>query len=145
MFTGEYLHSFDNKGRVIIPAKFREELGETFYIGKCMDKCLFVYPEKTWNEFSQKLKQLSVLSSEHRYFSRMFLSGFTECSIDKQGRILLAGILREHSGLTNEAVIIGVLERIEIWSKNNWDSYIKNEGMNFEGIAEKMSELGFDF
>jgi len=144
MFTGEYFHSFDNKGRVIIPSKFRDELGDVLYIGKGFDQCLFVYPYETWIEFSTKLKKLSLLSSEHRFFSRRFLSGFTECNIDKQGRLLLPPNLRDYSDLKDEAVIIGVLDRIEIWSKENWDSYSNSDEMNFEKVAEKMSELGLE-
>ena len=144
MFTGEYFHTFDVKSRVIIPSKFRDELGDNVYIGKGLDKCLFVYPNKTWIEFSSKLKQLSVLSSEHRFFSRRFLSGFTECNIDKQERLLLPPNLREYSDLKDEAVIIGVLDRVEIWSKKVWEDYSMDTEMNFEKIAEKMSELGLD-
>jgi MraZ protein len=144
VFTGEYFHTFDVKSRVIIPSKFRDELGDNVYIGKGLDKCLFVYPNKTWIEFSSKLKQLSVLSSEHRFFSRRFLSGFTECNIDRQGRLLLPPNLREYSDLKDEAVIIGVLDRIEIWSKKVWEDYSMDTEMNFEKIAEKMSELGLD-
>lgn len=144
MFTGEYFHSFDYKGRVIIPSKYRDELGDSFFIGKGLDKCLFVYPYETWLEFSSKLKKLSVLSSEHRFFSRRFLSGFTECNVDKQGRLLLPPNLREYCDLKDEAVIIGVLDRIEIWSKDEWCAYSNKDEMNFEDIAEKMSELGLD-
>lgn len=144
MFTGEYSHSFDKKGRVIIPAKFRNELGERFYIGRGLDKCLFVYPIDTWNDFSQKLKKLSVFSSEHRYFSRKFVSGFSECNFDKQGRILVPPSLREYSDLNDEAVIIGVLDRIEIWSKGIWEQYSNADDFNFNDIAEKMVELGID-
>lgn len=144
MFTGEYSHSFDNKGRVIIPAKLREELGESFYIGRGLDKCLFVYPIETWMNFSEKLKKLSVFSSEHRYFSRRFVSGFSMCSFDKQGRILVPPNLRKYSNLTDEAVIIGVLDRIEIWSKSIWEDYSNDDELDFNDIAEKMSELGID-
>ncbi len=144
MFTGEYSHSFDKKGRVIIPAKFRNELGERFYIGRGLDKCLFVYPIDTWNEFSQKLRKLSVFSKEHRYFSRKFVSGFSECNFDKQGRILVPTPLREYSDLNDEAVIIGVLDRIEIWSKGIWEQYTNADDLDFNDIAEKMVELGID-
>ncbi len=144
MFTGEYFHTFDNKSRVIIPSRFREELGGNVFIGKGLDKCLFVYPYKTWEEFSSKLKKLSVLSAEHRFFSRRFLSGFSECNVDRQGRLLLPSNLREYSELKDEVVIIGVLDRIEIWSKKVWESYSLENEMNFENIAEKMSELGLD-
>lgn len=144
MFTGEYSHTFDKKGRVIIPAKFRDELGDNFFIGRGLDKCLFVYPIETWIDFSNKLKKLSVFSSEHRYFLRKFVSGFSECSFDKQGRILVPPILRKYSNLDDETVIIGVLDRIEIWSKENWNQYVNTEDLNFDDIAEKMTEIGIN-
>ena len=122
MFTGEFVHSFDEKGRVIIPSKFRNELGETFYIGKGLDKCLFVYPIETWNEFVGKLKNLS--------------------TFDKQGRILIPPTLREFSELNSEASIIGVIDRIEIWNKDSWNDYSNNDEFDFDSIAEKMSDLG---
>lgn len=142
MFTGEFLHTFDNKGRVIIPSKFREELGETFYIGKGLDKCLFIYPIETWAEFVGKLKNLSTFNSQERFFIRRFVSGFSECSFDKQGRILIPPNLREFSNLDEEVTIIGVIDRIEIWNKKDWDDYSNNEEFDFDSIAEKMSELG---
>lgn len=142
MFTGEYVHSFDEKGRVIMPSKFRNELGEIFYIGKGLDKCLFVYPIEAWTEFVGKLRNLSSFNKQERFFLRQFVSGFSECSFDKQGRILIPPSLREFSGLNNEATIIGVIDRIEIWNKDSWNSYSNNEEFDFDLIAEKMSDLG---
>lgn len=142
MFTGEYVHSFDEKGRVIIPSKFREELGESFYIGKGLDKCLFVYPIQTWNEFVSKLKNLSTFDKEERFFLRRFVSGFSECSFDKQGRILVPPLLRDFCELHEEATVIGVIDRIEIWNKKSWDSYSISSEFDFDTIAEKMSKLG---
>lgn len=142
MFTGEYVHSFDEKGRVIIPSKFRNELGETFYIGKGLDKCLFVYPIETWVEFVGKLRNLSTFNKQERFFLRQFVSGFSECSFDKQGRILVPPTLIEFSGLNNEASIIGVIDRIEIWNKDSWHDYSNNEEFDFDSISEKMSDLG---
>jgi MraZ protein len=144
VFTGEYFHTFDSKGRVIIPAKFREELGESFFLGKGFDNCLFVYPNSEWEVFLDELKKLSVLSNEQRKFTRKLLSGFIECSMDKQGRILLPPNLREYSRLKDEAVVIGVLNRIEIWNKKDWDKYSDDENMDFEDMAEKMTELGLN-
>lgn len=142
MFTGEYIHSFDEKGRVIMPSKFRNELGENFYIGKGLDKCLFVYPIEAWSEFVGKLRNLSSFNKQERFFLRQFVSGFSECSFDKQGRILIPPSLREFSGLNNEAAIIGVIDRIEIWNKESWNSYSNSDEFDFDLIAEKMSELG---
>lgn len=142
MFTGEYIHSFDSKGRVIIPSKFRDELGEVFYIGKGLDKCLFVYPIQAWEEFIGKLKNLSAFNKEERFFLRQFVSGFTECTFDKQGRLIVPPNLREFSNLKDDVAIIGVIDKIEIWNKENWDAYSNNEEFDFDSIAEKMSELG---
>jgi MraZ protein len=142
MFTGEYNHSFDEKGRVIIPSKFRNELGETFYIGKGLDKCLFIYPIETWTEFVGKLKNLSTFNKQERFFLRRFVSGFSECSFDKQGRILIPPSLRDFSELNTEAAIIGVIDRIEIWNKESWNDYSNNDEFDFDSIAEKMSDLG---
>jgi len=142
MFTGEYIHSFDNKGRVIIPSKFRDELGEVFYIGKGLDKCLFVYPIQAWEEFIGKLKNLSAFNKEERFFLRQFVSGFTECTFDKQGRLIVPPNLREFSNLKEDVAIIGVIDKIEIWNKENWDAYSNSEEFDFDSIAEKMSELG---
>jgi len=142
MFTGEYTHSFDEKGRVIIPSKFRNELGETFYIGKGLDKCLFVYPIETWNEFVGKLRNLSTFNREERFFLRRFVSGFSECSFDKQGRILIPTNLRDFIGLNSEVAVIGVIDRIEIWNKDSWNDYYNDDEFDFDSIAEKMSDLG---
>ena len=142
MFTGEFTHSFDEKGRVIIPSKFRNELGETFYIGKGLDKCLFVYPIETWNEFVGKLRNLSTFNREERFFLRRFVSGFSECSFDKQGRILIPTNLRDFIGLNSEVAVIGVIDRIEIWNKDSWNDYYNDDEFDFDSIAEKMSDLG---
>lgn len=141
MFTGEYKHSFDSKGRVIIPAKMREELGDTFYIGKGLDKCINVYPVSSWNNFVEKLSKLSSFNKKERFFLRKFISGFSECSFDKQGRILIPSNLRDHCCLKEEASIIGVIEHIEIWDKDNWCEYCNSEEYDFESIAEEMSDL----
>lgn len=142
MFTGEYFHSFDTKGRVIIPSKYRDELGDVFYIGKGLDRCLYVYPIQTWEEFIGKLKSLSTFNREERFFLRQFISGFTECSFDKQGRLLVPPNLREFSNLVDEVAIIGVIDKIEIWNKQSWEAYSNSDEFDFDGIAEKMSELG---
>lgn len=144
MFTGEYFHTFDSKGRVIIPAKFRDELGENFFLGKGFDNCLVIYPSLEWESFLDELKKLSVLSNEQRKFTRKLLSGFIECSMDKQGRILLPPNLREYSRLKDEAVVIGVLNRIEIWNREDWNKYSDDENLDFEDMAEKMTELGLN-
>lgn len=142
MFIGEYIYSMDNKGRINIPAKFRERLGETFFITKGLDNCLFVFPEVEWRSFEDKLKQLPLTNRNARTFVRMFFSGATECSLDKQGRVTIAQNLREFADFEKELAIIGVSSRIEIWSKNNWDKYNDSANISYDDIAEQMAELG---
>lgn len=142
MFIGEYQHSLDNKGRIIIPSKFREELGDTFIMTKGLDNCLFVYPKDEWKVLEDKLKLLPLTRKDARAFVRFFFAGATECELDKQGRILIPSNLREHSKLEKDAVIIGVSNRVEVWSKGQWDSYNDDDDLSYENIAEKMAELG---
>nr|WP_236777888.1 division/cell wall cluster transcriptional repressor MraZ [Anoxybacter fermentans] len=139
---GEYLHSMDDKGRLIMPAKFRESLGETFVVTRGLDNCLFVYPMEEWRILEEKLKSLPMTRKDARAFVRFFFSGATECGLDKSGRISLPQNLREYASLEKEVVIIGVSNRIEIWSKENWDSYLKLTADSYEEIAETMEELG---
>ncbi len=142
MFIGEYQHSIDSKGRLIIPAKFREDLGEVFIITKGLDNCLFVYPKSEWTILEEKLKLLPLTRKDARAFVRFFFSGATECELDKQGRILIPGNLREHCRIDKDAVIIGVSNRVEIWSKEEWELYNDDDDLSYESIAEKMAELG---
>ena len=142
MFIGEYQHTLDNKGRIIIPSKFRTELGEEFVMTKGLDNCLFVYPKTEWSILEEKLKQLPLTNRDARAFVRFFFSGASECDLDKQGRVLIPPNLREHSKLEKEVVIIGVSTRIEIWSKEEWDSYNNDDSLSYDSIAEKMAELG---
>ena len=142
MFIGEYEHSVDAKGRLIMPAKLREEIGEKFVVTKGLDGCLFAYSQKEWLAFEEKLKTLPLTSKNARDFTRFFLSGAVECEIDKQGRFLLTGNLREFAGLEKDVVIIGVNTRIEIWSKEKWSGYSSDENINVDEIAENMTMLG---
>ncbi|HHV26842.1 division/cell wall cluster transcriptional repressor MraZ [Anaerosalibacter bizertensis] len=142
MFIGEYQHNVDNKGRLIVPSKLREGLGENFIMTKGLDNCLFVYPKSEWHILEEKLKSLPLTSRDARAFVRFFFSGATECELDKQGRILIPANLRNHSKLEREAVIIGVGTRVEIWSKEEWDIYNEDDSLSYENIAEKMAELG---
>jgi len=143
MFMGEYNHTMDVKGRLIIPAKFRELLGDEFVVTKGLDQCLFVYPQKEWHEFEEKLKTLPLTNKKARQFTRFFLAGAAACEIDKQGRILLPQALREFARLKKEVVLVGVASRIEIWSKTNWDEAINIYNDDMEKIAEEMESLGF--
>lgn len=142
MFIGEHQHSLDEKGRLIIPSKFREDLGAEFVMTKGLDSCLFVYPKNEWILIEEKLKALPLTNKDARAFVRFFFSGASECALDKQGRVLIPPNLREHSNLEKDAVVIGVSTRIEIWSKEEWNAYIEDDNLSYDAIAEKMAELG---
>ena len=142
MFIGEYEHSVDAKGRLIMPAKLRDEIGEAFIITKGLDGCLFAYSKKEWTAFEEKLGSLPLSSKNARDFTRFFLSGAIECEIDKQGRFLISSNLREFASLEKDVVIIGVNTRIEIWNKEKWRNYNSSENVNVDEIAENMTMLG---
>lgn len=141
MFMGEYHHNIDEKGRLIMPSKFRYDLGETFVITRGIDSCLFVYPEKTWNNLTNKLNELSFTKKDVRSFQRFFLSGATISSFDKVGRISVTSPLAAYADLTKECVIIGVNDRIEIWSKDNFDKFLNENIDNISDIAENLFEV----
>ena len=141
MFMGEYNHTIDPKGRVIVPAKFRDALGEHFVVTKGLDGCLFVYDEKEWALFEEKLKTLPITNQEARAFVRFFLAGAAEVETDKQGRILLPSVLREYAELEKDVVLIGAGGRVEIWSKGRWEGTAQFDDVN--EIAEHMLNLGF--
>lgn len=142
MFKGEYNHTIDTKGRLIIPAKFREELGEEFVITKGLDGCLFVYSQDEWQKFEEELRTLPLMKKDARKFARFFMAGAADCELDKQGRILIPGVLREFAGLEKDAVLVGVLQRVEIWSKDRWLEGNTFEDEDMDEIAERMQELG---
>ena len=142
MFMGEYQHTMDDKGRIIVPAKFRDGLGESFVLTRGLDNCLFVYPREEWQILEGKLRELPLSRQNARAFVRFFLSGAVDCEFDKQGRISIPNNLRDHSYITKEVVIIGVANRLELWSKEKWDEYIKVAEESYEEIAETMEELG---
>ncbi|MCR4843171.1 MAG: division/cell wall cluster transcriptional repressor MraZ [Eubacterium sp.] len=143
MFMGEFNHTIDDKGRLIVPVKFREQLGKEFVVTKGMDGCLFVYPKKAWEEFEEKLAALPItVDKDARKFVRFFLSGAAAVELDKQGRILLPSTLRAHAGLKKDVVFTGVLDRVEIWSAENWNSYGDYEDM--DEVASRMREYGFN-
>ena len=142
MFIGEYEHSLDAKGRLIMPAKLRIDMGEKFIATKGLDGCLFAFSQNEWLNFETILKALPLSDKNARNFVRFFLSGATECEIDKQGRFLIPSNLRDFAGLEKEVVIIGVLNKIEIWSKDRWLKYSKEENLQADEIAERMENLG---
>ena len=140
MFMGEYNHTIDAKGRLIIPSKFREVLGDDFVVTKGLDGCLFVYDNTEWSAFEEKLKALPLMNKESRKFVRFFLAGAASVEVDKQGRILLPAVLREFADITKDAVLVGVGNRVEIWSKDRWEGTITYQDM--EEISRHMIELG---
>jgi MraZ protein len=142
MFMGEYRHTIDQKGRLIIPAKFRDDLGDKFVATKGLDRCLFVYSPDEWSNLEQRLKALPLTNKDARAFVRFFFAGAAECEIDKQGRILLPANLREYASLVKDVVLVGVLTRVEIWSKDIWDEYNEQANLDHESIAERMADLG---
>lgn len=142
MFMGEYLHTVDNKGRLIFPAKFREMLGEGFVATKGLDNCLFVYCKDEWAILENKLKQLPLAKPEARAFVRFFFSGAAELECDKQGRVLLPNNLRDYAKLDKDVVVLGVSNRIEIWDKNTWDIYNEQISPSVTSIAENLVDLG---
>ena len=140
MFMGEYRHNIDAKGRVFVPARLREELGDSFVLTKGLDGCLFAFSLTEWQALELKLQSLPFTRRDARMFSRYFFSGAGECGIDKQGRALIPPNLREHAKLAGEAVIIGVSSRVEIWSADVWEDYKQNAMSSYEDIAEKIIE-----
>lgn len=140
MFMGEYSHTIDAKGRLIVPSKFRELLGNEFVVTKGLDGCLFVYPNEEWSSIEEKFRNIPLTTKDARKFSRFFFAGAAVCEVDKQGRILLPQVLREFADLQKDIVLVGVLSRIEIWSRERWQD--ANTYDDMDEIAEHMAELG---
>ncbi|WP_170006932.1 division/cell wall cluster transcriptional repressor MraZ [Bacillus fonticola] len=141
MFMGEHQHNVDQKGRLIVPAKFREELGETFVVTRGLDQCLFVYPLDEWKVVEEKLKTLPMTKKDARAFTRFFFSGASECELDKQGRVNLPPSLRKYAAIEKECMIVGVSSRIEIWSEPLWQEYFAQSEESFNEIAENMMDF----
>lgn len=142
MFMGEYDHTIDEKGRLIIPSKFRDGLSDEFVITAGLDGCLFVYPMEEWELFIEELKKLPG-TKEGRQLQRYFLAGAASCEMDKQGRVLIPNKLREHGQLDKEVVSVGIINKLEIWSKERWNS--NNNYEDVDQIAERMAEFGLSF
>lgn len=140
---GEFQHTLDEKGRMIVPVKFRDGLGTSFVVTRGLDKCLFVYPMSEWEMLEQKLKSLPMTRADARSFVRFFFSGATECELDKQGRILIPATLRDYANLTRDAIVLGVSNRVEIWSDTVWRDYSEDAAESFADIAEKLVDLAF--
>lgn len=145
MFLGEYSHSIDAKNRLIVPAKFRDELGDNFVVTKGLDGCLYIYPQNEWKEFETKLGTLPMGKSDIRRMVRFFLSSATQAEFDKQGRILIPASHREYAALDKEVIFAGVGKKIEIWSKEKWNETATFSYEEMDEVAERMSDLGIDF
>ena len=140
MLMGEYHHNIDEKNRLIIPSKFRNDLGSTFVITRGLEKCLFVYSLKEWENIVSKLKTLPFTKKDSRDFTRFFMSGATECMLDKQGRVCITSPLVHYAGLTHDCVIIGANDRLEIWDNDAWNNFFNVNEENFASIAENLFE-----
>lgn len=141
MFIGEYNHSLDKKNRIIIPAKFREELGGKFILTKGLDGCIYIYTKNQWGILQEKLDKLPLTNKNARAFVRFFFSGAHEMEMDKQGRTIIPQNLLEYGNIKKDIISIGVSNRIEIWSRENWDEY-NDLNIDYDNIAEQMNELG---
>lgn len=137
MFIGEYHHTIDEKNRLTIPSKLREELGESFILTRGLDGCLFIYPQKEWDNIINKYKDLPNIK-EARNFMRFFLSGASVCQLDKQGRINISMPLITYASLIKDCIIIGVNDRLEIWSKENWENFVSTNEESFTDMAEHL-------
>lgn len=145
MFTGEYKHSIDSKNRLSIPSKFREQLGESFFITKGLDNCLFAFSNDEWRLFEQKLSQLPISNKSSRAFARAFLSGAVEVKIDKSGRALIPQYLVEFAKLRKDISVNGAGSRIEIWDAESWHKYSADVSNNMDELSEGMESLGIRF
>ena len=140
LLIGEYEHSLDVKGRLIMPSKFREDIGEKFIVTKGLDGCLFAFSLVEWKNFEAKLRSLPISNKDARAFSRFFFAGAIDCELDKQGRFLISSNLREFAGFEKDAVIVGMDSRIEIWAKEKWTK--TDNDISADEIANKMEMLG---
>lgn len=137
MFMGEYHHTIDAKGRIIMPSKVRDDLGENFIVTRGLDGCLFIYPKEHWNTIINKYKELPD-TKDKRQFMRIFLSGATICEYDKQGRINIPNPLIQYADLKKDCIIIGLDERLELWSKERWENFISDNEENLSEIADNL-------
>ena len=139
MLFGEYQHNIDEKGRMIVPAKFREDLGDSFIVTKGLDNCLAIYSLSEWSTIEAQIRALPL--SKSRDLQRFWFSGAAEVAADKQGRILIPASLRSYGMLERDVVVIGVSNRVEAWDKDRWEKQSKS--LTADTIADAMSELGF--
>ena len=138
---GEYQHKIDAKGRITVPANFRDELGETMIVTRWLDGCLAIYTEEQWKQVYENLKKLPSTKREARMYTHMIMSKAAECDLDAQGRIRIPTHLSEEAKLTKDCVVVGVSDHVEIWDKERWDEYYAQASENFEDIAESLTEF----
>lgn len=143
MLMGEYEHSLDDKGRVTIPSRLRDDLQTHFVITKGLDGCLFLYPMEEWGKMEERLKSLPMTNANARAFARLFLAGAQDVEVDKQFRVVIPPRLREHAGIEKEVVLVGVSTRVELWARERWEGYQAEAQTSYEEIAEKMVDFGF--
>lgn len=141
MLIGQYRHSLDGKNRLFIPARLRQGV-RRFFITSGLEGCLFVYTPENWKKITERLKALPLTKADARKFLRTFLSGASECHLDEQGRILIPQSLCNYGNIGKEVIVVGVLDRIEIWSKSNWEAYQREAEKKFVEVAEKLVDLG---
>ena len=142
MFIGEYLHSIDLKKRMAVPSKFRADLKNKVVVTRGLDKCLFIYPMKVWEDLAGKLGTLPVGESATRSFIRLMLAGAVDVDVDKQGRILIPDFLKDYAGLGRNVIVAGIYNRLEIWDEKKWKEYKKKAEKNTDEIAEQLGKLG---
>ena len=140
MFMGEYRHSLDAKNRMIIPAKFRDELGNTFVVTKGLDGCLTVYTSSQWTKIIEQLEKLPTTKKEARQYVRYLTSKASECELDGQGRIQLPQVLVAAADIKKKCVVVGAADHVEIWSEERWNTYEEEAAESFESIAETLTE-----
>lgn len=144
MFTGEYLHTLDTKGRVIIPSRLRDGLGEKFMITRGLDHCIFAYPLSEWASLEEKMIKFPLTKKDYRAYNRLFFSGAMEVEADKQGRVLIPQYLRDYAGIEKDVMIIGVADRVELWNEAAWKEYFEEVDSNYEELAEKLDDKRHD-
>ncbi len=142
MFIGQHTHKLDDKGRLSVPIKFRKQLGATVVVTHGLDQCLFVYTQKEWEQFSQKMSELSMGQADTRAFARFMLSSAVEVDIDKSGRVLLPEFLRQHADLEENVIVAGVHNRVELWNEKAWGEYITSVTKRADTLAERLGDIG---
>jgi MraZ protein len=142
MLIGEFKHNLDQKGRVSIPAKFRQKFAEGLILTRGIDQCVFGFPKPEWEKVVNKITNLPLSQANARAFARLMLSGAFEAEIDNQGRVLIPEVLRKYAHLEKKVVIVGMYNRVEIWDEKKWEEYKKQSEENSQEIAERLSDLG---